>query len=69
MACFTGPLFRFLKERFHSESGLFFDAPFGFDAASRHLRRKPISPSPAISVANSPATRPRSSWPILVCAI
>ncbi|MCK1328772.1 hypothetical protein IVB57_10345 [Bradyrhizobium sp. CW9] len=28
--CFAGPLFRFLKARFHSESGLFFDAPFGF---------------------------------------
>ncbi|MET4479993.1 MULTISPECIES: hypothetical protein [unclassified Bradyrhizobium] len=24
------PLYRFLKERLHSESGLFFDAPFGF---------------------------------------
>lgn len=28
--CYAGPLYRFLKERFHSESGLFFDAPFGF---------------------------------------
>jgi hypothetical protein len=28
--CFAAPLFRFLKERFHSESGLFFDAPCGF---------------------------------------
>jgi hypothetical protein len=27
---FAGRLFRFLKERFHSESGLFFDAPHGF---------------------------------------
>ncbi|PPQ21378.1 hypothetical protein CV770_01185 [Bradyrhizobium sp. AC87j1] len=27
---YARPLFRFLKERFHSESGLFFDAPFGF---------------------------------------
>lgn len=27
--CFAGPLYRFLKERFCSESGLFFDAPFG----------------------------------------
>lgn len=27
--CFAGSLFRFLKERFHGESGLFFDAPFG----------------------------------------
>lgn len=27
--CFAAPLYRFLKERFHSESGLFFDAPFG----------------------------------------
>ncbi|MDA9503450.1 hypothetical protein XI09_01055 [Bradyrhizobium sp. CCBAU 11386] len=27
---FADPLFRFLKERFHSGSGLFFDAPFGF---------------------------------------
>lgn len=26
---FAGPLYRFLKERFHSESGLFFDAPAG----------------------------------------
>lgn len=28
--CFAGPLYRLLKERFHGESGLFFDAPFGF---------------------------------------
>ncbi|MDE5442476.1 hypothetical protein GWG65_13655 [Bradyrhizobium sp. CSA207] len=27
---YAKPLYRFLKERFHSESGLFFDAPFGF---------------------------------------
>lgn len=26
---YARPLYRFLKERFHSESGLFFDAPFG----------------------------------------
>jgi len=28
--CFAGPLYRFLKERFQGESGLFFDAPSGF---------------------------------------
>lgn len=28
--CFAGPLYRFLKERFHGDSGLFFDAPSGF---------------------------------------
>lgn len=27
--CFAGRLFRFLKERFHCESGLFLDSPFG----------------------------------------
>ncbi|MCK1518895.1 MULTISPECIES: hypothetical protein [unclassified Bradyrhizobium] len=27
--CFAGPLYRFLKQRFHSGSGLFFDAGFG----------------------------------------
>ncbi|MCK1590074.1 hypothetical protein IVB04_23405 [Bradyrhizobium sp. 169] len=27
---YAKPLYRFLKERFYSESGLFFDAPFGF---------------------------------------
>jgi hypothetical protein len=27
---FAGPLFSFLSERYHSESGLFFDAPSGF---------------------------------------
>jgi hypothetical protein len=29
-ACFAEPLYRFLRERFGSDSGLFFDAPFGF---------------------------------------
>lgn len=28
--CFAGPLYRFLKERFQGESGLFLDAPSGF---------------------------------------
>ncbi|WP_246550946.1 MULTISPECIES: hypothetical protein [Bradyrhizobium] len=28
--CFADPLYRFLKERFHGDSGLFFDAPSGF---------------------------------------
>src|SRR5262249_39582519 len=28
-ARFTAPLFRYLEERFHAESGLFFDAPSG----------------------------------------
>jgi hypothetical protein len=27
---FAGPLFSFLKDRYHGESGLFFDAPSGF---------------------------------------
>ena len=59
---FADPLYRFLEERFHTGSGLFFDAPSDCGGASPPSRRKSICRSRATTTASSQASRPRLRW-------